>query len=226
MADLPASGSQTSGSQTSGFQAEVTRLALDATSPFGFALAGGQALIAHGVVDRPTKDIDLFTDSSRGITDAAGPIVEALEAAGLVVDQVEHEAAIYGLDDELVEYEVHDATSEVRIQLVHFDRATEPVEMPIGPVLHLDDLAGSKLAALATRAEPRDAIDAAALMDRYDRTELLTLARIADPSLTDDEFAEAMDRLDRTSDRRFAVYGLSPAEITEIRSRFADWPRT
>jgi hypothetical protein len=208
------------------FQAQVTRLALGATSPYGFALAGGQALIAHGVVSRPTKDIDLFTDEFAGVTAASGPIVDALEAAGLVVDPVERDApAIYGLDDELIEYEVSDATSIVRIQLVHFDRSARPVDLPIGPVLHLDDLAGSKVAAFATRAEPRDAIDVAALLDRYDRDELLALGRTADPALTDDELAEAIERLDRTPDRHFSVYGLSPTDIAAMRARFAAWPR-
>ncbi len=209
------------------FQTQVTRLALDATSPYGFALAGGQALIAHGVVSRPTKDIDLFTDESTGVLSASRPVVDALEAAGLVVDPVERDAPlIYGLDDELVEYEVSDATSIVRIQLVHFDRAEAPVDMPIGPVLHLDDLAGSKVAAFATRAEPRDAIDVAGLLDRYRRDELLALARAADPALTDAELAEAVRRLDRTSDQRFAVYGLSPTDVAALKSRFDDWPRT
>lgn len=34
------------------FQAEVARLALDVARRHGFALAGGHALIAHGVVSR------------------------------------------------------------------------------------------------------------------------------------------------------------------------------
>ncbi len=208
------------------FQAQVTRLALDATSPYGFALAGGQALIAHGVVSRPTKDIDLFTDDSTSILAATRPIVDALEAAGLVVDPVRRDAPIVeGLEDELVEYEVSDDTSTIRIQLVHFDRSERPVDMPIGPVLHLDDLAGSKVAAFATRAEPRDAIDVAALLDRYSRDDLLALARSADPALTDAELAEAVERLDRTPDSRFAVYGLSSADIARVRGRFTGWPR-
>jgi hypothetical protein len=80
-------------------------------------------------------------------------------------------------------------------------------------------------ATFATRAEPRDAIDVAALLDRYSRDGLPALARAADPALTDDELAGAVERLDRTPDRRFAVYGLSPADVTALRSRFADRPR-
>lgn len=38
----------------------VMRVALTVSREYGFALAGGQALIAHGLIDRPTEDIDLF----------------------------------------------------------------------------------------------------------------------------------------------------------------------
>jgi hypothetical protein len=43
------------------FPAEVARIALIAAADHGFALAGGNALVAHGLVDRPTQDVDLFS---------------------------------------------------------------------------------------------------------------------------------------------------------------------
>lgn len=42
-------------------RAEVARLALDAAAA-GFALAGGNALVAHGLLERRTHDVDLFSD--------------------------------------------------------------------------------------------------------------------------------------------------------------------
>jgi hypothetical protein len=42
-------------------------------------------------------------------------------------------------------------------------------------VLHFDDVLGSKVAAPATRAEPRDYIDAAAALRRYTRQQLIDL---------------------------------------------------
>ena len=47
------------------FQAEVAWTALAAISGQGFALAGAGALIAHGLVDRPTQDLDLFSPLPR-----------------------------------------------------------------------------------------------------------------------------------------------------------------
>lgn len=43
-------------------QQRVATIGLAALEPYGFALAGGYALQAHGLVTRPSDDIDLFTD--------------------------------------------------------------------------------------------------------------------------------------------------------------------
>ena len=40
-------------------QRTVARIALDSVE--GFALAGSGAIREHGVIDRPTEDVDLFT---------------------------------------------------------------------------------------------------------------------------------------------------------------------
>ena len=53
------------------FQATVARVALQAAAARGFALAGGNALVAHGIIDRPTDDVDLFSDQETAVTDAA-----------------------------------------------------------------------------------------------------------------------------------------------------------
>ncbi len=41
-------------------QREVAVIALRAAARHGFALAGGNALIAHGITDRPTDDIIMW----------------------------------------------------------------------------------------------------------------------------------------------------------------------
>ncbi len=53
------------------FQADIARLALAVARKHGFALAGGHALIAHGIINRPTQDIDLFADETSGVQAAA-----------------------------------------------------------------------------------------------------------------------------------------------------------
>jgi len=59
------------------FQAEVARVALVAAADHGFALAGGNALVAHGLVDRPTQDVDLFSPEPG----APGAILDSVRQA-------------------------------------------------------------------------------------------------------------------------------------------------
>ena len=60
------------------FHVEITRIALAVAQDHGFALGGGNALLAHGVVDRPTQDVDLFTNLPTGIPAAASLVLAAL----------------------------------------------------------------------------------------------------------------------------------------------------
>jgi Nucleotidyl transferase AbiEii toxin, Type IV TA system len=213
------------------FQATVARVALQAAGEHGFALAGGNALAAHGIISRPTHDVDLFADAPGAVDAAAGPVVEALAAAGLTVTPVEGTEDLaetfYDFDQEMAEYEVSGGGQAVRLQLIRFDRSRPAVMMDIGPVLHPDDLVGSKVAAMATRAEPRDYADVAAALATYDRDQLVALAHRADPDLADEEFADAMQRLDHLDETVFTrLYGFSPEQAQGIRAAFDAWPRT
>ena len=49
------------------FHGQVAAIALRAAAPHGFALGGGNALIAHGVIDRFTQDVDVFSDEEGGV---------------------------------------------------------------------------------------------------------------------------------------------------------------
>ncbi|MBB5867600.1 putative nucleotidyltransferase component of viral defense system [Allocatelliglobosispora scoriae] len=211
-------------------QTEVAQIALQAAAGHGFALAGGQALMAHGIVQRPTQDVDLFTDRDGAVRSATALVTGALEAAGFQVELQREESdlgdVIEGLDSEIVDLQVSRSTDHVRLSLARFDRNEVPGMMEVGPVLHLADVIGSKVAALATRAEPRDYIDVSAALDRFTREELLELGRASDPALADDEVADAMVRLDRLADDVWQLqYGLTPQACARIRASFADWPR-
>ncbi len=115
---------------------------------------------------------------------------------------------------------------EMTLQLGFFERCRAPVAMEIGPVLDLEDVAGGKVCALASRVEPRDFADGARLMERYSPAELIGFARRLDPGLTARDFADAGRQLDRTDDEAFARYGMSPGEVATMREQFAGWPRT
>jgi hypothetical protein len=74
----------------------VAAVALSAAAGHGFALGGGNALLAHGVTTRPTQDVDLFTDREHGVEAAAGAVEAALRAAGVHAERRDLSA---GLDD-------------------------------------------------------------------------------------------------------------------------------
>ncbi len=134
--------------------------------------------------------------------------------------------AFYGMDDAFEEFEVRAGEATVHISLACMPRQRLPVQMEVGPVVHLDDLLGSKFCALAGRSEPRDFIDVAAALDRgFRRDRILELAHEHEPILAEDEIAAAMRRLDGLPDARFARYGLDQAAIARMRAAFADWPR-
>jgi Nucleotidyl transferase AbiEii toxin, Type IV TA system len=211
---------------------EVAAIALRATARHGFALAGGNALIAHGVIDRPTEDVDLFTDREDGVAAAADAVEAALRTAGYAADRQDKTAGLSevfeGLGEGLAEWIITTPDGrEMMLQMAYFDRGRQPVLMEFGPVLDLDDVIGGKVAALASRAEERDYIDVAAALARgYSVAQLTGLALALDPGLTGEDFAHAGQRLDRLDDDRFARYGLAPEDVTRLRERFAAWPRT
>jgi hypothetical protein len=64
---------------------QVAAVALAAAARHGFALGGGNALLAHGMITRLTQDVDLFTDQEHGVEAAAGVVEEALRGAGFRV---------------------------------------------------------------------------------------------------------------------------------------------
>jgi hypothetical protein len=210
------------------FQTRVAQLALSVAQDHGFALGGSRALIAYGIIARPTEDVDLFSNTDDGVQAAAELVRATLLNAGLAVDVIPETSELgelfYGFEREMVEFEVREADNIVRLQLVRFDRSRSPVVMEVGPVLHIDDVVGSKVAAMATRAEPRDFIDVAALLARYSAEQLVKLGLRSDPALTNEDFADALRRLDRLDDSVFAdLYGRTTDEIAEIRARFATW---
>jgi hypothetical protein len=211
---------------------EVAVVALSAAARHGFALGGGNALIAHGVIDRPTEDVDLFTDREHGVAAAADAVEAALREAGYTPERQDKTAGLAdvfeGMGEGLAEWIITAPDGrEMALQMAHFDRGHQPVLMEFGPVLDLDDVLGGKVAALVSRAVERDYIDVAAALARgYSVAQLTGLALALDPGLTAEDFADAGRRLDRFGDDRFARYGLTPQDVTRLREQFEAWPRT
>ncbi len=211
-------------------QREIATIALRVAGRHGFALAGGNALIAHGIIDRSTDDIDLFSDQEAGVPAAADAVEAALREAGFRADRRDGAGELgelfEGMGQGLAEWVITAAGGQqTMLQMAYFDRTRGPVTMDVGPVLDLEDLAASKVCALASRVEPRDYVDTAAVLARYSPSQLISFAKRLDPGLEDRDFADAGRQLDRMPDGVFARYGLTPQNVARLRERLAAWPR-
>jgi hypothetical protein len=120
---------------------QVASIVLAAAAGHGFALGGGNALLAHGVTTRPTQDVDLFTDQEHGVEAAAAAVEAALAGAGLQAERHDDTTDLAdlfpGLGQGLAEWTVTAPSSEQTIlQMAYFDRSQTPVVMEIGQSSH------------------------------------------------------------------------------------------
>jgi predicted regulator of Ras-like GTPase activity (Roadblock/LC7/MglB family) len=151
-------------------QEHIARLVAEIPEAEGFALAGAAGLIVQGVVDRTTRDLDYFA----GETDAVLRLLPALEHRladdGLAVQAVQ----VTSTFARIVVTDNDAEACEVDLCLDHRLLPTNP--SPLGPTLHIDELAANKVLALYGRAEARDFHDVAALEHRYGLERLCQLA--------------------------------------------------
>lgn len=178
-------------------QTRTTALGLQALASYGFALAGGYALQAHGFGDRDSDDVDLFTDDldPANFAEAVSRLVAAYETAGVQVEIARRAPVFARL--------VVDSATKVDLGVDH--RQQPPVTMAIGAVLSEADAIGSKVGAVYSRLEPRDFIDVQYVLDsgRYDETALLELADLRE--------ATPLDRAMFASQLRRAPASRTPA---------------
>jgi hypothetical protein len=120
--------------------------------------------------------------------------------------------------------DLSDGTEE-KVELAVDWRAHNPVQLDLGPVLHVDDAVANKVCALFGRALPRDFldVDAALTSGRYTREELLELAANADHGFDRLLFADAIGALTQITDTAFAEYHAEPNMVADMRRRFAQW---
>jgi hypothetical protein len=211
------------------WQRHVTTLVLQTVGSAGFALAGSGAIREHGLTDRPTRDVDLFTTTatspaafSAAVTDAQ----DALTSQGYRVTPTRTTPEFARL---LVEAaETGDDASRARVVEVDFGidwRNEPPTQLAIGPVIALRDAVGSKVAAVYSRGEARDFLDLDAIRDsgRFTDDELLTLARQHDPGLELGRFIDQLRWVNRIAPGRTIGYGVDADQLAAIKTRLTTW---
>lgn len=200
----------------------IARIALAAGARYGLALAGGYAISAHGIGNRPSGDVDLFTSWQHRdeFPNLMAAVVSALQTSGYKATTV-MSAETFA---RLTLTDLSDGTEE-KLELSVDWRAHDPVQLDIGPVLHADDAVANKVCALFGRALPRDFldVDAALTSGRYTREQLLELAANADHGFDRLLFADALGALTQITDAAFAEYRAKPGMVADMRHRFAQW---
>lgn len=201
----------------------LAEIGLRAGSPYGFALAGGHAVGAHGILQRPSEDVDLFADWHRraDFPAAVDVVVGAYRAEGYDV-RIDHRTETFA---RLYVCEPATVDEQFRVELVANWRIQPPVQMDIGLVLHADDVMAGKMDALYNRAAARDFldIDAAVAAGRYTIDQLCRLAEAVDAGFDRPMFTDMLRHIDRFDDQEFTQYGLAAAEVPALRARVEQW---
>jgi len=206
------------------FQREIARLVLEAIGTDGFALAGSLAVQVHGILERPTQDIDLFTApiTAAQFSAAVDQAVAALQDAGLTVRRVRTAQQFA----RLIVVDVAGRSTDVDLGVDW--RAHEPTPMSVGPVLDIRDACANKVLAVYSRGEVRDFIDLDAIRvsGPFDDAELLALAAEHDPGFDRAVFAQQLAAGVALSAHDYSRYGLGADASTSIKNRLADWADT
>jgi hypothetical protein len=183
----------------------------------GFVLAGGAALVASGLTERPTHDVDLFgSDLATGIAAAADALEAASADRGWTTERIRDTATFRRLV-------VRSPGDELLVDLaVDSPPLGVPTITAVGPTYPPQELAARKLLALFDRAEARDFVDVHTLSQRFALDELLGLAGDLDEGFTPALLAQMLASHRRFSDDDFVALGGDPPSVRA----FADaWAR-
>ena len=201
----------------------LAQIGLRVGGAYGFALAGGHAVAAHGILQRPSEDVDLFADwhQRADFPAAVDAVVTAYQREGYAV-RIDHQTDTFA---RLYVGDTAEPDDQHRVELVANWRIHPPVQMEIGPVLHVDDVMAGKMDALYNRAAARDFldIDAAMTAGRYTMDRLCELAETVDAGFDRAIFADMLRHIDRFDDEEFTQYGLPAVDVPALRERVAHW---
>lgn len=163
-----------------------------------FVLAGGGALVARGEVDRTTRDLDYFARTAEEVPLLLAALEHALRTDGLEVTTTRASGGFARLV-------VSDGPSSTEVDLAHDFRLLPPEQTPVGPTLAGEELAIDKVLALFDRAEARDFIDLAAVVDRWGLDHLCHRAKEKDGGFDLEVLAQQLDRFGRLPAKDFQI---------------------
>lgn len=205
------------------FEDQVTQVIMSAIKDLGFAISGGRAALIHNIVDRPTEDLDAFSNQ---ITQKVVP-----EATKRILDVLSHNGFIANLKEEFSNelfsrIEVQNKIGlSMKVDLGYDWRQYPTVQSRFGPVIDLKDLAANKMSVLWLRREVRDVIDVYGLLNtgHFTRSQLLSILKNTDEGFNEKFLIKRLDAIQEHTNQEFIKYGLTSVEAENIRTYFAKW---
>ncbi|WP_281154116.1 hypothetical protein [Streptomyces sp. HYC2] len=190
-------------------------------APYGLALAGGDAVRAHGLVDRPGRDVDVATESPVETEDIVAAVRAGLEERGWRVRTSGTEPLAARL---VIGGTETGAGEEYSVQVLK-EVLWRPLEAgEFGPMLSVEDLVGTRVRALAGQGLAPDLVDVHAAADRWSHPELEELGRRHAGDVLD--LTDLQTRLvgaEWIDDREFAACGLDDRAVAELRRWAQEW---
>lgn len=178
-------------------------------------LAGGYAMAAHELVDRPSKDIDFATATAIPLPQVVHRLAAAYREAGFDTTVIE-------VTPRMARILVSIDTVTCEVDLLK-EAIGPPTMLSIGPVLSFDDAVGLKVRALHERAAHRDYIDVQAANARLSWTEIEERGARHTFEFSLEELADRLGNIHDLDDHTFMSYGLDAAQITQLRQWAVDW---
>lgn len=173
---------------------------------------------AHGLVDRPSQDLDFATANAMPLPEIADALTTAFRTLDFETETIEATPRMARLT-------ITDPFAHQSCELDLLKEALQrpPVMLDLIPVVDLDDAVGMKVRALHGRSVPRDLIDVAALAEQFSFRALERLGALHDEDFSIHELAMRLQATELLADELFEAYGLDAAAIARVRRFAFDW---
>ncbi|MFF7184942.1 nucleotidyl transferase AbiEii/AbiGii toxin family protein [Streptomyces sp. NPDC008222] len=203
-------------------------------APYPLAISGGYAMRAHGLVERPSRGLDVATESPERMEDIAAAVRTGLTERGWLVRSLETDplsarllvgGPAGGEKTELTETtEPTEGTAPTELNVLKEVLWRPPVSTELGLTVSLEDAVGTKMRALADRGFARDLIDVHAASDRWSRAELEELGRRHARDTFDlTDLQARLTGVEWVDDMAFAAYGVGGDALAELRRWAQEW---
>jgi hypothetical protein len=201
--------------QLTAFQVELARIFFTLDAAEDYLVAGGAALLASDLIDRPTEDLDLFAATpTTSVTPAKDAFMQALHEQGCGVVLIQDGPTFCRM---IVSRAGEETLVDLAIDSPPHSRPTITV---LGPTLAPLELAGRKLLALFGRAEARDFADVYALAQHFGKSALIEQAQALDAGFDLSVLAQMIRTIERFDDHEIP---LDVDDLRVARAFFADW---